>query len=228
MDRVGRGWNRVFSVVVIALVLGTVALLVAGYGVAVGLGALAGLIIGSVAGSLGLLWLARGPGRSITFGTMDWSSDRPSVELMSEMHDLAEVGSIDIGRARSVRPVLERTTVGGLEVEFVAVEWHEGGLLLTFEVRSAPGIPLPTGMVRMAVSDDAGTAYRAGGNGQGGWPGRMRYEATAVPLPPAAATRLAVAIERFLDPFPGGRATATGPWEFAVDLPDRDRPPAPD
>jgi hypothetical protein len=68
METVGRGWDRLVGLLFLAIVVAAVALLVAGYGVAVGIGALAGLVLGFLAGAFGLLWLGRGSGRSITFG----------------------------------------------------------------------------------------------------------------------------------------------------------------
>jgi hypothetical protein len=51
----------------------------------------------------------------------------------------------------------------------------------------------------------------------------MRYAVTAIPMPPPAATRLEITIDRFHDPFPGGRQPATGPWTFSVALPTSGR-----
>ena len=221
MESVGRSWDRLPALLFLALVVVAVALLIAGYGVAVGAGALAGLVAGFLAGTLGLLWLGRGSGRSITFGGMEWSSDsgRPTAELMAELPEIGEISSVDLGPIRSVVPVLASAEAGGLDVQLVTVEVHEAGLSITLEVASRPGALPPASMARLAVSDDAGTTYRAAGQGQGGFPGRMRYAVTAIPVPPSAATRLDITIERFFDPFPGGREQASGPWRFSVALP---------
>lgn len=223
METIGRGRDRIVGLLFLALVIVAVTLLIAGYGVAVGVGALAGLVLGFVAGTLGVLWLGRGSGRSITFGGMEWSSEsgRPTAELMAEMRELGEISSVDTGPIRSVLPVLASAEAGGLDVELVTVEVHEAGLSLTLDVASRPGTLPPASMARVSVSDDAGTGYRASAQGQGGFPGRMRYAVTAIPTPPPAATRLEITIERFLDPFPGGRQQASGPWRFSVALPSR-------
>lgn len=223
METVGHGRDRLVGLLFLALVIVAVALLIAGYGVAVGVGALAGLVLGFLAGTLGVLWLGRGSGRSITFGSMEWSSEsgRPAAELMAEMQELGEISSVDTGPIRSVLPILARAEAEGLDVELVTVEIREAGLFMTLDVASRPGTLPPASIARVSVSDDTGTAYRASAHGEGGFPGRMRYAVTAIPAPPPAATRLEITIERFLDPFPGGRRQASGPWRFSVALPVR-------
>jgi hypothetical protein len=223
METIGRGRDRLLGLLFLALVALAIGLLIAGYGVAVGVGALAGMVLGFLAGTLGALWLGRGSGRSITFGGMEWSSEsaQPTAALMAEMQELGEISSVDIGPIRSILPVLARAEAGGLDVELVTVEVHEAGLAMTLDVASRPGTLPPASMARVSVSDDTGTAYRASAQGQGGLPSRMRYAVTAIPAPPPAATRLEITIERFLDPFPGGRQQASGPWRFSVALSSR-------
>ncbi len=220
METIGRGRDRLVGLLLLVLVIVAVGLLIVGYGVAVGVGALAGLVLGFLAGTLGVLWLGRGSGRSITFGGMEWSSEsgRPTAELMAEMQELGEISSVDVGPIRSVLPVLARADAGGLDVELVTVEVHEAGLAMTLDVARRPGTLPPASMARVSVSDDTGTAYRASAQGQGGLPSRMRYAVTAIPAPQPAATRLEITIERFFDPFPGGRQQASGPWRFSVAL----------
>jgi hypothetical protein len=215
MYTAGRRWDQLVGLVILVVVFGAIALLIAGYGVAVGLGALAGLVLGFAAGTLGSLWLWRGSGRSVTVGGMAWSSDRPMAELMAdglmaEMRDLGEISGVDLGTIRSVMPVLATTEASGLSVQLVTIEQHEAGLALTFEVHAQPGTLPPASMARVAMADDIGTVYRASAQGQGGSPGQMRYQVTAIPAVPSAATRLDVRIERFLDPFPGGTTPPSG------------------
>lgn len=224
MQTAGRRWDQLVGLVLLVVVFGAIALLIAGYGAAVGLGALAGLVLGFAAGTLGSMWLWRGSGRSVTIGGMAWSSDRPTAELMAdeqmaEMRDLGEISGVDLGTIRSVIPVLVTTGAGGLSVQLVTIERHEAGLAITFGVHAQPGALPPASMARVALADDVGTVYRASAQGQGGSPGQMRYQVTAIPALPPAATRLDVRIERFLDPFPGGRRAAVGPWAFSVPLP---------
>ncbi len=206
------------GILFLAIVAGAVVLLIAGHGIAVGLGAFAGLILGVVAGTLGSLWLWRGSGRSITFGGTQWSAEQPTVELMAEMRELSELSAVDLGAIRSVTPVLATAEAAGLAVQLVTIEHHEAGLAMTLDVRTGPGAFPPASMARVSVTDDAATAYRASAQGQGGWPGQIRYLVAVIPAPPPAATRLDVRIERFLDPFPDGRRSAIGPWTFAVPL----------
>jgi hypothetical protein len=137
---------------------------------------------------------------------------------MAEMQELGEISGVDIGRIRSVLPVLATAEAGGLEVQLVTVEVHEAGLAMTLDVASRPGALPPASMARVSLSDDTGTAYRASAQGQGGFLGRMRYGVTAIPVPPTLATRLEITIDRFFDPFPGSRQPAVGPWTFSVAL----------
>lgn len=99
METIGRRRDRLLGLLFLALVALAIALLIAGYGVAVGAGALAGLVLGFLAGTLGVLWLGRGSGRSITLGSMEWSSEsgQPTAALMAEMRELGEISSVDIG-----------------------------------------------------------------------------------------------------------------------------------
>jgi hypothetical protein len=230
MDQAGRMWGRVFGLLFLAVVIGAVTLLIAGYGVPVGLGALAGLILGAVAGLLGVLWLMRGFGRSVNVAGMQWSSydfgegggERQQVELMAEVQEMSEVMGIDLGRIRSVRPVLQAVEAGSLTVQLVTIEEREAGLSMTLDVRAGLGVSPPASVARVIMTDDVGTTYRASAQGQGGWPMAMRYQVAAIPAVPPTATRLDIAIERFMDPFPGSRGRAVGPWAFSVPLDPRE------
>ena len=57
------GPGRFFGLLFLAIVIVAIAALLGGYGVPVGIGALAGLVLGAIAGALGSLWVARGAGR---------------------------------------------------------------------------------------------------------------------------------------------------------------------
>jgi hypothetical protein len=215
---------RILALVSLAVVGGTVVLLIAGYGVPVGLGALAGMVLGFLAGALGLLWLGTGSGRSVSFGRMnwssegEWSSDQPTAELMAEVLELDEMRGVEVGATQSVTPVLETVEAGGLSVQLVTIEQNEFGLTMTVAVRTHPGAIPPASMARVSVADDIATSYRAFAQGQGDPVGAMRYVILAIPAFPRSATRLEVAIERFIDPFPGGRRGNAGPWTFSVAL----------
>jgi hypothetical protein len=221
VDQIRAGSGRLLGAFFLIVIVAAIVLLIAGYGVPVGLGALIGLILGFVAGSVGSLWLARGPGRSVTFGGRSWASDssNPGPDQIAEMHELAEIGGVSLGAIRSVTPVLSTATTAGLVVQLVTIEHHEGGLAMSLEVRPKPGTLPPGSFARIAVSDDVETRYRASAVAQGGSGGEIRYAVTAIPAPPAAATQLDVVIERFVDHFPGASREATvGPWSFSVSL----------
>lgn len=205
-----------------AIVLVAIMALLAGYGVPVGVGALVGLALGSIAGMAGVLWLVRGPGRSIHLGGYSWlSSDTvgvPGPDSVAEMHERMDVLAVDLGPIHSIVPVLSTVEAAGLEVQLLVVELHEAGASIAFGVRARPGEFPPPSMVDVTVSDHRGTPYRALGQMQGGGPGRLRYEVTVIPAIPKVSRRLSVQIDRFLDPFGGARRTPAGPWVFDVPL----------
>jgi hypothetical protein len=213
--------DRLLGAVILTVVVAAVGLLIAGYGVPVGFGTLVGLILGFLAGTIGSLWLARGAGRSVSFGGREWSSDwtNPGPDQIAEMQDLAAVSGVSLGTVGSVTPVLATAEAAGLIVQLVTIEHHEGGLAMTIDVRSRPGVLPPGSMARVAISDDVGTQYRASAMAHGGSPTEIRYVLTAIPALPDAATRLDMVIERFVDLMPGAPRDATlGPWSFSVSL----------
>jgi hypothetical protein len=225
MERVA-GPGRFVGLVFVVIVVVAIVALLAGYGIPVGISALAGFILGALAGLFGALWLTRGMGRSLTFGSMSWSSadasDRPGSEQFAEMRQLSELMQIDLGPIRSIVPVLATSDARGYAVQLVAMEVREGGMLMTLDVRPQPGSPPPGFWADVTVHDDADTAYRAAGQNNGGGVVPARYIITIVPAPPLHARRIDAVIGRFMDPFPGGGRTTGGPWAFSVDVPTRD------
>jgi len=210
--------GRMLGVSVVVITIATIALLIAGYGMAVGVGAFLGLIVGAVVGFFSVFWLSRGSDRSIAFGSGEWSSGTSPPEAIREMQEMAEVIGVDLGPIRSVRPVVATATSGGLALQLASIEHHEGGLVVILEARPSAGVATPIGMARVQVTDDIGTAYRASAQSQGGSPGQARFEIVAIPVAPAAATRLGVTVERFVDPFGGRDRYPSGPWTFDVSL----------
>jgi hypothetical protein len=210
--------GRLLGLIAVAITVAVIALLVAGYGVAVGVGAFAGLIIGMVVGLVSTIWFSRGSGRSIAFGSGEWSSGAPPPEAIREMQEMAEVIGVDLGPIRSVRPIVATVASGGLTLQLASLEHHEGGLVMVLEARPSAGVAAPIGMARVKVTDDIGTVYRASAQSQGGSPGQARFEIVAIPVAPAAATRLGVTVERFVDPFGGRDRYPSGPWTFDVSL----------
>jgi hypothetical protein len=215
-----RRTGRVVGLAALAVVLVAIALLIAGQGVAVGVGALVGLMLGAAGGLAFVLWLTRHDpsGRSASFAFGPSSDGEPSPEFIREMHEMADVSGVDLGVIRAVRQVLYTAEANGLSVQLVSMEERVGGLLLIADVRAAPGVRMPMGIAVVSVTDDRATRYQAGSQGQSGSPSSMRFEVAIVPIPPPQATRLEIAIERFLDPFPGRERSTTGPWTLEVVL----------
>jgi hypothetical protein len=219
------GPGRIPALLFLAVVIVAIAALLVGYGVPVGVGALAGLLLGATAGAVGVLWLGRGSGRSVNIAGMSWSSDvawqslqaeSPNEDMVTRMHELSEVFAVDLGRTRSIQPVLATSEANGLALELLALEACEAGATLTLDVRALPGSMPPPSMAEVAVTDDLGTPYRAAGQGHSGSAGRSRYEVRAIPAIPPAARELSVRIERFVDLYPGAPRPAAGPWSFVV------------
>jgi hypothetical protein len=216
------GPGQFVGVAFVVVVAAAIVALLAGYGVPVGVGALAGFILGGFAGLLGALWVARGAGRSIQLGGMSWSSAGSGPTALpadvAQFREMGELASIDLGPIRTVLTVLATAEAGGLVVQLVTAEIHHAGVRLEVDVRSSPGSLPPGFFADVAVSDDVGTRYRASGQGNGGGPGPMRYAVVIVPSTPVSARLLELRIERFLDPFPAAGRIATGPWAFRVAL----------
>jgi hypothetical protein len=220
--------GRIFGIAVVAILIGTAVLLIAGYGVAVGLGALAGLVLGFFVGLFAFFstWQGRG---QVTFGgstsSRSWGyltadpSDATAAPMES-LRDLTEVQGVDLGAVRSILPVLAMSQAAGLELQLLDVELREAGLVLNLDLRAGPGVLMPPSMARLAISDDVGTTYRASAQSQGGWPGRIRVLVSVIPAAPGDARTLAIRFEEFVDPpFPHMARPVAGPWTFQVALP---------
>jgi hypothetical protein len=213
--------SRLPGIVFAIVVVTAVGALLLGYGVPVGVGAVAGLVLGAIAGFIGLLWLARGAGRSMTVGSMSWSSSSSSNRTEADLEELramSELSEIDLGRVVDVVPVLATEEGGGLSVTLVAAAVHEAGLRLDVEVRAGPGATDPDHMARVVVSDAIATTYRAAGQRTGGTR-PARYDVRIIPRPPTTAGGITVRIEAFVDPFPGRSRRTDGPWTFQVPSP---------
>jgi hypothetical protein len=222
MVRAG-GPFRFVGLAFLAAVVVVIAALIAGYGIPVGLGALAGFVLGALAGLVGTLWLSRGAGRSMNVGGMSWSSSDSSGGMgptqLDQMRERSELLQIDLGPIRSVLPVLATADAGGYVVQLVAAELREAGTALILDVRSKPGSPQPGFWADVSVRDEMGTTYRAAGQTNGSGLNPMRCAISIVPAAPSNARRLDVNVERFADPFRGVGRAAEGPWRFVIDLP---------
>jgi len=214
--------SRLPALVLLGLVVVAVTLLVAGYGLPVGLGALTGLLLGGIA-ALGVLNLSTRSGRHTSYGT--WSTplvanDQPDHELMARIgRDAMRVAGVDSGVLRRVIPLGDSVEAAGARVELVALEIREDGCIATLVAHTRPPVGSVGHFVDVAVSDDAGTEYVASGQGSGGsGPGASRHEIRIAPRPPDAARTLSLRIDAFADPFPGPSVELRGPWEFRVAL----------
>jgi hypothetical protein len=214
--------SRTPTFVLLGVVLLAAALLIAGYGVAVGVGVVAGLLLGL---AVFLAFLAMNP-RSRSnrvFGT--WSGDtRSAVEpdmapLERHIRDSMRVVGVDDGalsRVIALGAVLES---GGVRVELIALEIREDGGVATLVAHTRPPVGAVGHFVDVTVSDEGGTAYVASGQGSGGsGPGTSRQEIRFAPAPPQTARTLTLRIEAFIDPFPGQAVDQHGPWEFRIGL----------
>jgi hypothetical protein len=206
----------------LGLVLLASVLLIAGYGMAVGVGVIVGLVLG---GAAVVAFVAMTPRSGSSVHLAAWSGrgvspDRPAMAIL-ERHgrDSMRLAGVDAGALRRVIPLGDAVEVSGARVEFVALEIREDGAIATIVAHTRP----PTGNVgqiaEVTVSDDAGTAYVASGQGSGGSsPGTSRHEIRFAPAPPGGALKLTLRIETFIDPFSGPAVEFRGPWEFCVAL----------
>lgn len=212
--------SRVPAFVLLGLALVATALLIAGYGVPVGIGVITGLLLGAavILAFLGLS--SRSRGGAVTWLSRDESANQPDHGLI-ERHsrNSMRVAGVDAGALRRVIAVCSSMEAGGARVELVALEIREDGAIATIVAHTRPPVGYVGHFVEVAVSDDAGTAYVVSGQGAGGSsPGTSRHEIRFAPAPPESARMLTLRIEAFVDPFPGRAVQLRGPWEFRVAL----------
>lgn len=213
--------SRLPGLFLLAVVLVAAVLLIAGYGAAVGVGVIAGLILGGAV-ILAIVAMSQRSGRSAgySWGTSDGSPDQ-SVQSLVERHgrDSMRVAGVDQGVLRRVIAVGTAADAGAVRVELVAVEIREDGGIATLVAHVRPPLGYVGHFLEGVVEDDAGTAYVASNQGSGGSsPGATRHEIRFSPAPPDTARILVVRIEQFADPFRGGSEPIAGPWEFRVAL----------
>lgn len=191
-----------------------------GYGIPVGVSVIVGLVLGLAGGLLGSLWLARGPGRSISVGPdmTTWSDGEPSSELFAEMQDVAALSGVDLGAVRRVLGLMQTAEASGIAMTLNVVEVREAGLHMSLEAEHGLGMPTPPVFGRVVVSDAAGTAYRGIMQLQNSAQNRSQYVLTATPAPQPVQEGLEVRVESLVDLFPGMRREIAGPWTFSVSL----------
>ena len=213
--------SRLPALVLLLLVVAAAALLVAGWGVPVGVGVFIGLVLGFVA-ILAAMAIAQRSGGSVSFSSLRAASNyaEPDHALL-EKHgrDSMRVMGIDAGDLRRVIAVGAAVEAGGVRLELIAVELRTDGGLATLVAQTRPPIGPPGHFADVRVSDDVNTAYVAAGQGMGGpTPTTTRHEVRFAPAPPAATAVLSITIDRFIDPFPSGALPIEGPWKFEIGL----------
>lgn len=214
------------SILAIGLLIITTALLIAGYGVPVGIGFAVGLVLGTIATTLLWVWVRAGAGsRSVSVGSLSYltSDPQPNLEDLERYRSIASrVAAVEFSPLGRVLPIGQSATIGGVRVELIALELREAGGLIPMVVESAPPNPAAGSYGEMSVTDDVGTTYVAAIAGSAtSAPGWTRTELRFGPAPPEAATAITVRIEEFVEPFAtraGSSARLTGPWEFLIPL----------
>jgi hypothetical protein len=211
---------RFGGLVFLGVVFVTAALLIAGYGAPIGVGALVGIALGFLAGTVGTMWMSRGNAPYVAFNSTSHlgPGGHSAEDEMAWLREVSDLMSVDLGEVRRVVPVLSIVEAAGLRIQLVALELSDFGFSTIFDVTILPGSLRSPSMARVTIADDLGTSYRAVAQGEGSSSTRMRLRAVALPSPPDAAMRLTIAIPQLVDPFPSGSKALAGPWTFEVAL----------
>lgn len=214
--------SRMPTFVLLGLVLLAAALLIAGYGLAVGVGVIAGLALGLVAALafLAMNQRARSNGHFRTWSAPMVASDEPAHESIARMsRDALRVAGVDAGALHKVIAVGDAVTAAGIKVELIALEVRDDGGVATIVTHTRPPIGPVGHFALVTVADDLATEYVASGGGSGSaGAAASRHELRFAPAPPPGARTLTVRIDQFVDPFPGPATERPGPWEFIVEL----------
>jgi hypothetical protein len=212
------------SIPSVALVVATIlvaGLLIAGYGVPVGVGLLVGFGAGWSVGLLAGLRMSLRRSEPAVSSHAWLSSERgpgDPLEISEPLRRLQRVRDADAGELVRVLAGGATAAEGGVQLELVALEIRSAGAVAHLVALVHPRHDNLWPFVDAVVSDDAATTYVAAGMASGGSPGRMRFELSIKPAPPAAATVLRLRVESFMDPVGTAETTTRGPWEFDVDL----------
>jgi len=213
--------SRLPALVLLVLIVVAAALLVAGWGIAVGIGVFVGLVLGFTA-ILVVMAIAQRSGGSASFAWMKAGPNQTEPDrALLERHgrDSMRVAAIDAGELRRVIAVGAAVEAGDVRLELIAVELRTDGGLATLVAQTRPPIGPVGHFAEVRVSDDANTAYVAAGQGMGGPTATTtRLEVRFAPAPPATAAILTLSIDRFVDPFPSGAIPIEGPWRFEIRL----------
>ena len=213
--------SRAPSFFLLGLVLVAAALLITGYGAPVGIGVVAGLLLGGavVLAILGMNPQTRG-GASFSWLDSTNAPNQPDHDAIQRFHaESLRVIGVDAGDLRRVIPVSATVEANRARLELIAIEIREDGGIAGLVAHTRPPVGMAGHFVALSVTDDAGTSYAASGQGSGGSnAGTMRYEIRFAPAPPPNARRLTIRVESFASPFPAPASRLDGPWEFRVDL----------
>lgn len=214
--------SRLPTVFLISLVVVATTLLIAGYGVPVGIGVVAGALLGGTWIAALLAMRPRTSGASTYWfgGTTTGTQRPPGQELVERHHhDWMRVAGVDASALSRVIAVGAVVEAGGARVELVAIEVRDDGGVSTVVTHTRPPVGQTGHFVELMVNDDAGTDYVAAGQGSGGGgAGTSRYDIRFSPAPPPGARVLTVRIAAFESPFPVGEQRVMGPWEFTIQL----------
>lgn len=214
--------SRAPTVFVVGIVLLTTVLLVAGFGVQIGIGVIVGALLGVA--WIGAL-LAMNPRTSGGAGYVSWSgagssARPPGHEVIERYHrDWMRVAAVDASELRRVIAVGRSVQAADVRAELVAVEIREDGGVAGIVTHTRPPVGQTGHFVEVTVTDDRGTEYAAAGQGSGGGgTGASRYDIRFSPTPPSDASVLTLRVASFTAPFPGPVERLTGPWEFEIRL----------
>jgi len=212
--------SRLPGLLLLAVVVAAGALLIAGFGVPIGISVLVGVGLGLAAV---LASVVMGPGSSgVSFSAPSnhWRGHEPDHALI-ERHGRAfmRVAGVESGALNRVLAIGRSVQAGGVLAELIALELREGGVIGVLAAQSRAAVGQVGHFATVTVGDDLDTEYVAAGQGTGSSsPGTMRFDVRIAPAPPATARVLTLTVESFADPFQGPAMTIEGPWSFEIDL----------
>ena len=148
--------SRASAFLLLGLIVLAAALLIAGYGVAVGVGVIAGMLLGLAAI---LAFLAMRPhtsgGSSYTFGSWSRDPNQPDQDVLQRHHhDWLRVAGVDASALRRVIAGGTSVAAAGVRVELVALEIREDGGIATAVAYTRPPVGQVGSFVAVSVTDD--------------------------------------------------------------------------
>jgi hypothetical protein len=216
--------SRLPAFVVLGLVLIGAALLIAGYGPAVGVGVIVGLLLGLAVAIAIATMTTRGRSRRGVSGTWVTGLSRASSEpdhdlIMRHGREWMRVAGVDQSALRRVLGVGSSTAAAGVRLELIALEFREDGVIATLAAYTRPPVGALGHFAVASLADDVGTSYVAAAQATGSsGPETSRLDLRAAPAPPSSARALTLRFEQFADPWGDRTAELVGPWEFRVEL----------